>query len=128
VFASYAYIPVAKIDISSATSGERQGQRPSLTPKHSGTAWTTYQLTPALRMGGGLTARGAQSPNRNPGWYAKSFVVGDLMVEYQVVQDKVVVKANLSNVANKRYADALYSGHYVPGAGRLFQTTLTTKF
>ena len=36
--------------------------------------------------------------------------------------------ANLSNVTNKLYADSLYSGHYVPGAGRVFQLTANIKF
>ena len=38
------------------------------------------------------------------------------------------LKANLSNVGNKLYADALYTGHYIPGAGRNLQVTLTAKF
>ena len=42
--------------------------------------------------------------------------------------DRIILKANLSNVANKLYADALYSGHYVPGAGRLLQVSAKFKF
>ncbi|MFN7692517.1 MAG: hypothetical protein ACK5O3_00540 [Burkholderiales bacterium] len=90
--------------------------------------WTTYQLTPLLRLGGGLTARSGQSPNRNPGWYAKGFVVGDVMAEYKLLGDQIVAKLNISNIENKLYADALYSGHYIPGAGRLVQLTTSIKF
>jgi catecholate siderophore receptor len=128
LFASFMALPVAKIDVSSATGGELQGQRPSLTPKYSGSLWTTYQLTPQLRVGGGLTVRGAQTPIRNPGWSVPGFVVGDLMAEYQLIRDALVFKLNVSNVTNRLYADALYSGHYVPGAGRLVQLTGTVKF
>lgn len=128
VFASYMAMPVAKIDVSSATGGELQGQRPSLTPKYSGSLWTTYQLTPQLRVGGGLTLRGPQTPIRNPGWEVPGFVVGDLMAEYQFIRDRLVFKANVSNVTNKLYADALYSGHYTPGPGRLVQLTANVKF
>jgi catecholate siderophore receptor len=126
-FASYSWLPVAKIDISSATGGERQGDRPSLTPQHSGSAWTTYQLTPQWRVGGGLTARSGIQPIRNPGYYAKGWVTGDLMAEYKV-SAPLVFKASLSNVSNKLYADALYPGHYIPGAGRLFQLTGSYTF
>ncbi len=125
VFASYMWLPVARID--QPVSGGETG-RPSLTPRYSGTAWTTYQLTPKWRVGGGLNFRGEQTPNRNPGWSVPSFMTADLMTEYVVSQDKVIVRGNLSNLTDKRYADQLYSGHYVPGTGRLVQVTTTLKF
>ena len=126
VFGSYMWMPVAKIDIGVAGS-EGQGTRPSLTPRHSGTVWSTYQITPKVRVGGGLNARSSQTPIRNPGWAVPKFITADLMAEYAVSED-FTVKANLSNVANKLYADALYSGHYIPGAGRMLQVTGSLKF
>ena len=54
-------------------------------------------------------------------------ITGDLMAEYKVSED-FTVKANVSNVTNKLYAESLYSGHYVPGAGRLIQVTGSLKF
>ena len=126
VYGSYMWMPSARIDIG-AEGAEGQGSRPSLTPRHSGTIWTTYQLTPQLRVGGGLNFRSAQTPNRNPGWEAPGYVTADLMAEYSL-SDNFTLKANLSNVTNKLYADAVYSGHYVPGAGRIFQITASMKF
>ncbi len=125
VYGSYMWLPVATID--EPVSGGETG-RPSLTPRYSGTIWTTYQLTPKWRVGGGLNFRGPQTPNRNPGWIVPHFVTGDLMAEYVVTQDKLTVKANITNVTNKLYADQLYSGHYVPGAGRTIQVTTSLKF
>jgi catecholate siderophore receptor len=122
------WMPVAKIDISSAGSGEMQGDRPSLTPQHTGTLWTTYQLSPKLRVGAGLNGRSGQQPNRNPGFYAPKFITADLMAEYALIANKLLFKANVSNVADKLYADSLYTGHYVPGAGRMFQLTGSYKF
>lgn len=127
VFGSYMWLPVANIDVGVAGS-EGQGTRPSLTPQHTGTIWTTYQLTPKFRVGGGLNARSAQKGNRNPDFFAPKFITGDLMAEYKVSED-FTVKANVSNVTNKLYADSLYAGaHYVPGAGRLIQVTGSLKF
>ncbi len=126
VYGSYMWMPSAKIDIG-AEGSEGQGTRPSLTPKHSGTVWSTYQITPQLRVGGGLNFRSSQTPNRNPGWAAAGFVTADLMAEY-TLNERYSFKANLSNVTNRLYADGLYSGHYIPGAGRMFQITASMKF
>jgi catecholate siderophore receptor len=127
MFVSYMWMPIANIDIGVAGS-EGQGTRPSLTPVHSGTVWSTYQVTPRLRVGAGLNMRSSQTPIRNPGWKAEGFVTGDLMLEYALVPNQLTMKFNLSNVADKLYADQLYSGHYIPGAGRLAQVTASWKF
>ena len=70
VYGSYAFTPVARIDVGAPGStpgvGEGAGTRSSLTPRHSGTIWSTYQVISALRIGGGLNARSSQTPNRNP--------------------------------------------------------------
>jgi len=126
VYGSYMWMPSAKIDIG-AEGAEGQGTRPSLTPRHSGTVWTTYQITPELRVGGGLNFRSSQTPNRNPGWEVPGYVTADLMAEY-AINERYTIKANLSNVTNKLYADSIYSGHYIPGAGRVFQVTASMKF
>ena len=133
IYGSYAFTPIAKIDVGAPGStfidgvGEGAGARSSLTPKHSGTVWATYQLTSQLRFGAGVNFRSEQTPNRNPGWAASSFVTADVMAEYKF-NEKFTLKANVSNVANKLYADALYSGHYIPGTGRVFQLTGSVKF
>jgi catecholate siderophore receptor len=132
VFASYAWTPIARIDagapgVAVVATGETVGARPALTPKNSAALWTTYKLTEALRLGGGINARSSQTPNRNPvGVIAPGFVTGDLMAEYAFEQ--ISFKLNVSNVTNKLYADALYTGHYIPGAGRTVQLKTTVKF
>jgi len=44
------------------------------------------------------------------------------------VPEQLTLKLNLTNVTNKLYADSLYTGHYIPGAGRLLQLTANWKF
>jgi catecholate siderophore receptor len=61
VFGSYTWIPDAKVDKAApcpatgacmqGSVGNREGDRPGLSPRHSGTVWTTYQLTPKWRVG-----------------------------------------------------------------------------
>ncbi|MEY4979669.1 MAG: hypothetical protein RLZZ352_1939 [Pseudomonadota bacterium] len=137
IYGSYMWLPVAKVDKAAAcpstgacaqsAPGEREGDRPALTPVHSGTVWSTYQFTPQLRLGAGLNFRGKQSPTRAE-FMVPSYVTADLMAEYKFNADKLVLKANLSNVTNKLYADQLYPAHYVPGAGRMLQVTASLKY
>ncbi|HZY19371.1 MAG TPA: TonB-dependent siderophore receptor [Ramlibacter sp.] len=139
VYGSYMWMPIAKVDAAApcpttgnctqGTVGNREGDRPGLSPRHSGTIWNTYQLTPQLRVGAGVNFRSKQAPAdvTAPAWEAPGFATADLMAEYRF-SEQVSVKANVMNVADKLYADALYRGHYVPGAGRLVQVGLTTKF
>ena len=129
VYGSYMWMPDAAIDVASPTAGagERAGERPALTPIHSGTVWTTYQLNTQWRIGGGVNFRSEQSANRNPGWMAPAFSTVDLMAEY-TYSEEISIKANVSNVNNVVYADSLYTGHYIPGVGRNAQVTLNVKF
>ncbi|MDP3225018.1 MAG: TonB-dependent receptor, partial [Rubrivivax sp.] len=81
VFGSYAFIPDAEVDKASSVlgttlTGETVGQRPGLTPRHSGTIWSTYQLTPKLRFGGGLNARSSDTPQQSS-IVAPRFVTAD---------------------------------------------------
>ena len=130
-YGSFMWIPDARIDEAykspTGSDNERTGARPSLTPRISATLWNTYQINGQWRVGAGLNHRGAQTPNRNPGWEAPAFTTTDVMAEYRV-NEQLTFKGNVSNLTNKLYADQLYSGHYVPGAGRLVQVTGSYKF
>ena len=130
-YGSFMWIPDARIDEAYKTPGgndnERTGARPSLTPLFSAALWNTYQINGQWRVGAGLNYRGAQTPNRNPGWEAPAFTTADVMAEYRH-DEKLVFKGNVSNLTNKLYADQLYTSFYVPGAGRLVQVTGSYKF
>ncbi len=131
-YASYMWMPIARVDQAASTvttAGNRVGDRPGLTPRHSGTVWTTYQLTPLLRVGAGLNFRSKQAPAdvTAPAWEAPGFVTADLMAEYRL-DDTFTIKANLTNLTDKLYGDALYRGHYIPGAGRQLQVGVSARF
>jgi catecholate siderophore receptor len=128
VFGSYMWMPDAMIDVSNSTSnGAREGERPGLIPIHSGTVWNTYQFTSQLRLGAGVNFRSEQAPATAPGFVVPAYATLDLMGEYKF-NDRYNLKVNLANALDKLYADALYTGHYIPGAGRTLQATLTAKF
>jgi catecholate siderophore receptor len=130
VFGSYAFIPVAEVDQSSGAAGtEPQGSRPGLTPRHSGTIWTTYRVSPQWRVGGGLNAKGRDRPQglpqTSPVW-APRYITADLMAEF--TDGDLSLKANLTNVADKHYAEYVYRGHYVPGKPRTLQLSAAYRF
>jgi catecholate siderophore receptor len=132
IYGSYQWLPVARVDDAASTVntvGNMVGDRPGLSPRHSGTVWATYQLMPQLRIGGGLNFRSPQSAAdvTAPSWTAPGFVTADLMAEY-VFNPDVLLRANLTNIANKLYGESLYRGHYIPGAGRQLQVSLVAKF
>jgi catecholate siderophore receptor len=134
IYMSYMFMPIAKVDKTStvATAGNRAGDRTGLSPKHSGTVWSTYAILPNWRAGAGVNFRSKQSPADIPSpqngiWTAPGFATLDLMSEY-TINKNYALKVNLNNVGNKLYADSLYRGHYIPGPGRNLQVSLTAKF
>ena len=126
LFASYEWIPSAKVDKGTLVGGETEGSRPAMTPKHSGSLWTTYRLSPKWRVGGGLNARSSTRPYLSQ-IYAPKFVTGDLMAEY-TMNESIAFKLNITNVTDKLYANELYRGHYIPGEARKVQLTSSIKF
>jgi catecholate siderophore receptor len=133
VFFNHTWIPVARIDASNqvlAANGggaQVQGDRPGLTPKHSGSMWTTYRVLPKVRLGFGVNWRSEQQPDGNRAVTAPGFVTADAMAEY-TINDMWTAKLNVTNLADKLYADSLYRGFYTPGAPRRVELTLKTMF
>ncbi len=130
LFAAYTWIPDAQVDkgASNGTTliqGEVVGERPAMTPRHSGTLWTTYRLDARWRIGGGINARSGVKPLL-ASFEAPRYVTADLMAEYDA--GPALFKLNLTNVTDKLYADQLYRGHFIPGKPRTVQLTVTTRF
>ena len=44
------------------------------------------------------------------------------------LEEQFTLRASVSNISNKLYADNLYRGHYVPGAGRYVLLALSARF
>jgi catecholate siderophore receptor len=119
-----------------------KGQRPRNTPAATFNFWTTYNLTSAWKVGGGVEAKGertayvpsntaAQSAALFAGGgfhpnYAPGYARVDAMVAYE--QPKWAVRLNVKNVLDKEYYDAVYDngGLVTPGNGR--QAIVTTEY
>ena len=133
MFWNHTWIPVAKISRSNqqlAASGggaQVQGDRPGLTPRHSGSVWSTYRVFPKLRLGLGANYRSSQSPEGRRAVKAAGFVTFDAMAEYSFTE-MTTLKLNVTNLTDKLYADTLYRGFYGPGQPRRVQLTLKHQF
>jgi catecholate siderophore receptor len=137
LFFNHTWIPAARIDSSNvqpplppgdpSAGAQRQGDRPALTPRHSGSLWTTYRVLPQLRVGAGLNWRSEQNPEGARHVHAPGFATVDAMAEY-TFNESWSAKLNVSNLGDKLYADSLYRGFYAPGAPRRVELTLKTVF
>lgn len=114
---------------SSPTSQATVGLNPGLTPTRQGNLWTTYQITPKWRVGGGFIAVSQNKPaaaetttNRAPG-----YLKWDGLVEYQISAAQTL-RLNVENIGDRVYYSSLYRGHAVPGASRYARLTWAVKF
>ena len=133
VYASYTWIPVAKIDALGSAQSAAIGARVGLTPRQSGALWASYQATSQLRLAAGMhgasenrplqgTTGAASTTARVPG-----YAVVDAMVEYKFTPD-VFLQVNVNNVGNRAYGDQLYPAFAILGARRQFLATLGVRY
>lgn len=134
LFWNHTWIPSAKIDQSNEVFDpaarahpQMQGDRPGLTPRHSGSLWTTYRVLPKLRLGLGATYRSGQEPDGRRGLTTAGFVTYDAMAEYALTPT-TLAKLNITNLTDKLYADSLYRGFYAPGQPRRIEVSLKKLF
>lgn len=104
------------------------------TPPHSATLWTSFAVTPALRIGGGVQYNGKRRSDiptslttGNITVTAPSYTVVDAFAEYRLT-DNVKLRANIYNIGDKYYFQSLGSGQSIPGPGRSGVLTLALDF
>jgi catecholate siderophore receptor len=120
VFAGYTFLDG---EVVRSNTPFEVGQRLDNTPKHSMSAWTTYQLTPALTIGGGAQYMGARTSNIRSSstdrfaTTAPGYWVSDAVISYRL-NKSTMLRLNLYNLADKEYTFELASGQSIPGAGR----------
>jgi catecholate siderophore receptor len=134
VFGGIALMRAEIDEVFAANNPSIVGLRPRNTPRYSGSLWTTYRITPAWRVGGGIEAKGNRLAYSTGGTtpvgiaMAPSYVRTDLMLAYE--QRRYDVRLNVLNVFDKRYYDGIYENGsmVVPGTERAFQLTMTLKY
>lgn len=96
--------------------------------KNSASIWSTYQVLPKLKVGGG--AFYVDQVYADPGnkLSVPSYVRWDAMASYKI-DDRISLQLNLQNLTDKRYFNQTYTRHFATVApGRLAFVSLNFKF
>jgi catecholate siderophore receptor len=123
IITSYTYLDARIVQTLNAA---QLGQRPVITPQHSFSLWTTYDVTAAWQIGGGAWYVGESWGDIPNTALIPAYWRFDAMTAYRIT-DKTTIQLNVYNLTDKFYAAAGYSNWIVPGASRTFALTLRTK-
>ena len=97
----------------------------ALTPKHTLSLWTTYDLPWNVSIGGGAQYMDAVFRNATNTAEVPSYWLSNALVSYKV-NDHMTLRMNGQNLRDTKYVDRVGGGHYIPGPGR--QLMLSTDF
>ena len=120
VIAAYGYVDNKVTKSDSGTKGNRSAS----VPMHTASVWADYQLTPALKLGGGLRYYGESYDGANTA-KASDFTVADAMLSYQFTP-QWQLSLNINNLFDERYATCSYACFY--GASRSAVATATYRW
>ena len=93
---------------------------------HSGSLWTTYELPFGLEIGGGVALRQRALHQRLQRPEGRRLWVVDATMAYDI-NEQLTLRLNGFNLFDKRYADQVGGGHFVPGPGRSVLATMAFR-
>jgi catecholate siderophore receptor len=113
--------------IDQSNNAAEAGREFANTPRHSFNIWTDYQFPWKVDIGGGINYVGDRFVSNTLSRVAAGYWVADVTAAYHVTE-RLSLRLNLTNLTNKRYIDRLYTGHFIPGPGRLAMITTDFRF
>ena len=125
VLASFGYLDSEQISQNSANNGKRL----TLTPKFSGSVWSTYDFPLGLTLGGGVRYMDEVFVNAANTIRVPGYALADAMVEYDV-NTHLSLRLNVSNITNAVYIRNVNNngGRYNPGTPRSATVTSSVRF
>ncbi len=127
VWAGYTWMDPEVIKYRSGNS-VFDGMQMKFIAKQSGSLWTTYQVLPALSIGGGANYQGDRFANDANTMVLPSWVRYDAMARYDVNRD-LSFQLNLNNITDEAMYDASHVGLFAMVApGRSWMLTATYRF
>ena len=101
-------------------------QNLALTPEHTLSLWSTFDLPGGIGVGGGAqymdsVFRNATNTAIVPGYWLVNGTAS------YAVNSHMTLRFNATNLANEQYVDRIGGGHYIPGPGRQIIVSATIK-
>ncbi|MDD2869553.1 TonB-dependent siderophore receptor [Neomegalonema sp.] len=125
VSAGYTYVDSR---IKDDGRGTNDGNRAKYIAPHSASLWTTYDVTPALTLGGGVSYMSDRFASDDNTLELPSHVRVDLMASYEF-NDNFTLRLNANNVFDEKIYDGSHVGLFANMApGRLVTLTGEVKF
>jgi catecholate siderophore receptor len=101
-------------------------KRLSYVPETSFNLWSTYRFPGKLTLGGGAQFTGGYFFTNNNALTTANAAAIQRLTKYWLfnavamydVNRHLTLQVNATNLANPRYVDRGYSGHFIPGSGR----------
>ena len=87
------------------------------------TLWTLYHLPQGIEIGGGVRYVSSRYTNTTNLRRVDDYMVADATLGYDISKS-MTLRVNAFNIFDKRYADQIGGGHFVPGPGRSAVATL----
>jgi catecholate siderophore receptor len=124
VLGSFAYL-----DAITESQGPTNGNRMTLTPKFSGSVWTTYRLPVRLTIGGGLRTTDDVFINTANTIHSPGYHLIDALAEYEI-NAHLSLRLNIYNLTDEVYIRNVNNngGRYNPGNPRSAMLSLPFKF
>jgi catecholate siderophore receptor len=125
--AAYSYLDSETLE--STPGGPLVGRPLALTPRHSGSFSTSYDITDRLTAGVNLVVSSSRLGNNQAARYliAPGYTVIDLNAAYRI-SENLTVRVFVNNITDKLFYDQLHSWHVIPGAGRTAAAELKVTF
>ena len=125
ILASFGYLDTRQISQNPANNGMRL----VLTPKLSGSVWTTYALPRGVTLGGGVRYMDEIFVNAANTIRVPNYSLVDAMVEYDV-NTHLSLRLNVNNVTDEVYIKNVNNngGRYNPGTPRSAVVTSSVRF
>jgi len=111
-----------------AANAANNGNQFPNTPKNSFSLWSTYQVLPALTVGGGAYYVSKVYGNVANSLYVPAYWRFDAMAAYRVNKN-LTLQLNIQNLFDKTYYTKAFTAHYASlGAGRFGMLTANFRF
>jgi catecholate siderophore receptor len=101
-------------------------QNLALTPEHTLSLWSTFELPGGVGFGGGAQYMDSVFRNATNTAVVPGYWLVNATASY-AVNSHMTVRFNGTNLANEEYVDRIGGGHYIPGPGRQFMVSATFK-